>query len=314
MGPVALVAGGVLALPVAALLWWRRETRKRLNEGRLNVSVERDPSKADEDLDPGCARAAAAAPPNPPARRRGAVGARARASRSAATQARAPSCTALEQAGRVSGDRPGRGVGGGAPRHPAGGPQGPAGAGGLRAGPWRAEGDESERQGRSPAARGRAPPPVPLPQQLQNAPDPPSFAPTPPPTTQLSLGSYFASLSPRGAVSFERALVSVADRWGLAAALPLAMFLPPALRAEGDAGGLLAGLPSLAAGRFAASAVSALDLVAFSQAVHRHVAKTRVGAGWGGGGGGLASLPPARLAACARPLLARWLLRHRGFF
>ena len=36
-------------------------------------------------------------------------------------------------------------------------------------------------------------------------------------------------------------------RFGLTAALPLAMFLPPAWRAEGDVGGLLRSFPSLAA-------------------------------------------------------------------
>lgn len=89
------------------------------------------------------------------------------------------------------------------------------------------------------------------------------------------MGSYFASLSPRGSVSFERALVSIADRWGLAAALPLAMFLPPPLRAEGDAAALLAGFPTLAAGRFSAAAVSSLDLVAFSHTVNKFLARKR---------------------------------------
>jgi hypothetical protein len=92
---------------------------------------------------------------------------------------------------------------------------------------------------------------------------------------QISLGSYFASLSPRGSVSFERAIVTIAERWGFAAALPLALFLPPALRADGDLPALLVGFPSLAAGRFAAAPVSALDLVAFSQALDKVVARAR---------------------------------------
>jgi hypothetical protein len=52
----------------------------------------------------------------------------------------------------------------------------------------------------------------------------------------LSLGDYFASLAPQGAVSWERALVSVADRFGLTAALPLALFLPNRWRREAAAG------------------------------------------------------------------------------
>lgn len=65
-----------------------------------------------------------------------------------------------------------------------------------------------------------------------------------------SLGSYFASLEPRGPFSFERAFASVADRFGLAAALPLAMFLPRAWRRDKDVGGLLSSFPSLAASQF----------------------------------------------------------------
>ncbi len=67
----------------------------------------------------------------------------------------------------------------------------------------------------------------------------------------MSLGSYFSSLVPRGAFSFERVIVSVADRFGLSAALPLAMFLPPAWRQDDDVGGLLrrCGLGGPAGGR-----------------------------------------------------------------
>ena len=43
-----------------------------------------------------------------------------------------------------------------------------------------------------------------------------------------SLGAYFASLAPKGPVCLERAIVSIADKKGFAAALPLAMFMPPA--------------------------------------------------------------------------------------
>jgi len=92
----------------------------------------------------------------------------------------------------------------------------------------------------------------------------------------MSLGAYFASLAPTGAFSFERVVVSIADRFGLSAALPLAMFLPAAWRKDDDVGGLLRSFPSLAAGRFVASTVSVLDLVAFGQTVHQYAARQRM--------------------------------------
>lgn len=91
----------------------------------------------------------------------------------------------------------------------------------------------------------------------------------------LSLGDYFASLRPVGAVSFERVLVSVADRYGLSAALPLALFLPSRWREEASTGGLLRSFPSQAAAALGSTALSTLDLSAFSETVHLYTAGRR---------------------------------------
>ncbi|KAI8472352.1 MAG: hypothetical protein J3K34DRAFT_392383 [Monoraphidium minutum] len=108
----------------------------------------------------------------------------------------------------------------------------------------------------------------------------------------LSLGSYFASLRPQGVFSYERVVISVADRYGLTAALPLAIFLPSTWRKDDDVGGLLRSFPTLSAARALQSAMSTLDLVAFGQTVHQYAARTRrhaadeaaVRAGRGGAG------------------------------
>ncbi|PRW44238.1 Arginine repressor [Chlorella sorokiniana] len=84
----------------------------------------------------------------------------------------------------------------------------------------------------------------------------------------LSLGDYFASLQPEGPVSWQRALVSIGDRFGLTAALPLALFLPNRWRDEACAAGLLARFPSLAASALVTTAISTLDAVAFAQTTH----------------------------------------------
>eukprot|EP00887_Chlorella_sp_A99_P003631 scaffold7.g3631.t1 len=64
-------------------------------------------------------------------------------------------------------------------------------------------------------------------------------------------------------------------RFGLTAALPLAMFLPAEMRKEGEAGSLLKSFPSLAASHLVTSAISALDLVAFGQTVHLYASRRR---------------------------------------
>lgn len=84
----------------------------------------------------------------------------------------------------------------------------------------------------------------------------------------LSLGDYFASLQPEGPVSWQRALVSIGDRFGLTALLPLALFLPTRWQTEACAGGLLARFPSLAASALVTTAISTLDAVAFAQTTH----------------------------------------------
>lgn len=84
----------------------------------------------------------------------------------------------------------------------------------------------------------------------------------------LSLGDYFDSLQPEGPVSWQRALVSIGDRFGLTAALPLALFLPNRWRNEACAAGLLARFPSLAASALVTTAISTLDAVAFAQTTH----------------------------------------------
>lgn len=84
----------------------------------------------------------------------------------------------------------------------------------------------------------------------------------------LSLGEYFFSLETQGSVSWQRALVSILDSFGLTAALPLALFLPNAWRDEACAGGLLARFPSLAASAAVTTALSTLDAVAFAQTTH----------------------------------------------
>ncbi|KIY94459.1 hypothetical protein MNEG_13503 [Monoraphidium neglectum] len=91
----------------------------------------------------------------------------------------------------------------------------------------------------------------------------------------MSLGAYFSSLQPQGAFSYERAVVSAADKYGLTAALPLAVFLPAAWRRDDDVGGLLRSFPGLSAGRALQAAVSTLDMVAFGQTVHQYAARTR---------------------------------------
>ncbi|KAL4428258.1 hypothetical protein ABPG75_002347 [Micractinium tetrahymenae] len=121
----------------------------------------------------------------------------------------------------------------------------------------------------------------------------------------LPLGEYFASLQPQGSVSWERLLVSVADRFGLTAALPLALFLPNAWRAEVAAGGLLASFPSQAASSLVTTAVSTLDLAAFGQSVHLfHTALQRRRSAAAGNTGGSAAerAAAAQLAPAKGPL------------
>lgn len=91
----------------------------------------------------------------------------------------------------------------------------------------------------------------------------------------LSLGSYLASLHVKGTVSWERLLVTAADRHGLSAVLPLAMFLPGRFKADSCAYGLLSSFPSLAASRLASTTLSTLDIAAFNQTVHLFVAEQR---------------------------------------
>lgn len=112
-----------------------------------------------------------------------------------------------------------------------------------------------------------------------------SAAPLAPSLRLLSLGDYFASLHTHGNVSWERALVSVADRYGMASALPLALFLPNRWRTERAAGGLLSRFPSQAATALVTTAISTLDFVAFGQTAHlvasqqrRHAASARASA------------------------------------
>ncbi|PSC75904.1 arginine repressor [Micractinium conductrix] len=121
--------------------------------------------------------------------------------------------------------------------------------------------------------------------------DPAAAARVAPSATLLPLGAYFASLRPHGVVSWERLLVSVADRHGLTAALPLALFLPNAWRKEAGAGGLLASFPSLAVG----TAVRRRDAAA---------AATRGGGSGGDGadGGSAADRAAAHLQAERGPL------------
>ena len=124
----------------------------------------------------------------------------------------------------------------------------------------------------------------------------------------LSLADYFASLAPQGAISWERALVSVADRFGLTAALPLALFLPNRWRREAAAGGLLRSFPSLAASSLVTTAVSTLDLTAFSQTVHLYAAgqqQQQKGQAQGKGGGSSSSGSKAAGDAAERAAAAQ---------
>ena len=50
----------------------------------------------------------------------------------------------------------------------------------------------------------------------------------------VSLGSYFSTLQPQGAFSYERTIIAAADRYGLTAVLPLAVFLPQKWRRDDD--------------------------------------------------------------------------------
>ena len=43
----------------------------------------------------------------------------------------------------------------------------------------------------------------------------------------MSMGEYMASLKPIGAFSMQACLISIMERYGLRAALPLALFSPP---------------------------------------------------------------------------------------
>lgn len=116
----------------------------------------------------------------------------------------------------------------------------------------------------------------------------------------LSLGDYFASLRTEGSVSWQRALVSIADRFGLTAALPLALFLPNRWRTEACAGGLLARFPSLAASAVVTTAISTLDAVAFAQTTHLVAAgHTRRQQGQSSGSGGSSNGNGGREAANA---------------
>lgn len=69
--------------------------------------------------------------------------------------------------------------------------------------------------------------------------------------------------------------MSIADRFGLAAALPLALFLPNRWRAERAAGGLLSSFPSLAATALVTTALSTLDCVSFATTTHLYASKQR---------------------------------------
>ena len=118
-----------------------------------------------------------------------------------------------------------------------------------------------------------------------------------------SLGDYFASLETQGSVSGERALVSILDRLGLTAALPLALFLPTAWRKEACAGGLLARFPSLAASAAVTTALSTLDAVAFAQTTHLVAAgskRRKLGGASGSGGNRKAAEAAAEAAVAAQ--------------
>ncbi len=101
----------------------------------------------------------------------------------------------------------------------------------------------------------------------------------------MSLGSYLDCLVPEGAVSAERAITSVLDRWGLSVALPLAMFLPAAWRRTTDAASLYAITPF--ATLLLSEAISTLDLMAMGTTLHRTVRKLR-------------------LTATAQPAMGQW--------
>ena len=101
---------------------------------------------------------------------------------------------------------------------------------------------------------------------------PPQNCPGKPPTSRPpALPAAHAALPPR---------------FGLTAALPLALFLPNAWRAETAAGGLLASFPSMAASCLVRTAISTLDLAAFGQTVHLFAARRRRQAAVAGSGGG----------------------------
>ena len=83
----------------------------------------------------------------------------------------------------------------------------------------------------------------------------------------MSLGEYMASLKPRGAISLQRGLISIMDKYGLRIALPLALFAPPSWKKENNMMGAFTNSPY--AGLLISNMLSTLGLMSVSIVAHR---------------------------------------------
>lgn len=82
-----------------------------------------------------------------------------------------------------------------------------------------------------------------------------------------SLGEYMASLKPHGAISLQRALISIMEKYGLRVALPLALFAPPSWKKESNVMGPFANTPY--AGLLLSNMLSTLGLMSVSTVAHQ---------------------------------------------
>ena len=83
----------------------------------------------------------------------------------------------------------------------------------------------------------------------------------------MSMGEYMASLKPIGAFSMQACLISIMERYGLRAALPLALFSPPSWKKKGEVVGAFGSTPYV--GLMVGNMVSTLGLITVSVVAQR---------------------------------------------